>query len=174
MKVIDGKAVYERVQCWRCDGKGEMTLGVSCPAWLRPVKNLPGSKCPHCGAKNRHDHKMIGTELMKCDKCKGVGTLMENKFDSSLMWKELPMTVRRSTREQQPIEAYFGVGICSVTDYGRHEKMTDEELIAHVKESQYSSAQYLNFVTDSGKVADRIVIDCNDMGYNIVPEWWAA
>lgn len=170
MKIVDGKAVFEEVKCWHCTGTGKHEYFNLCPNWNKTVAHRPGRKCEVCGAKSQHKHKTIGSEIRDCELCKGKGSMMEDRYssDSGSVWKTLPIKVIRSLREQTWAEAYLGMGFCSVTDYGAHQKMTDEELIEKVHGEKGGYNQFCKYVDKELNVAPELLILCNNMGYSIV------
>jgi hypothetical protein len=170
MKIVNGKAVFEEVQCWHCEGTGKYEYFITCPNWRKPVAHKPGRKCEICGSKNQHDHKVVGSEIRDCTICNGKGSMMENLYDSDRggVWKTLPVKLIRSNREQTWAEAYLGVGLWSCTDYGAHQKMTDEELIQKLHEERSGYHQFCKYVDKELNVAPEIVVLCNDMGYSVI------
>lgn len=170
MKIVNGKAVFEEVKCVHCNGEGKREYFNTCPNWNKPVAHRYGRKCEICGARNQHSHKVIGSEIRDCEICKGKGLVMEDRYasDGGGVWKTLPIKVIRSMREQTWAEAYLGMGFCSVTDYGAHQKMTDEELIKKVREEKGGYNQFCKYVDKELNVAPELLILCNDMGYSII------
>lgn len=170
MKIVNGKAVFEEVTCWHCEGAGKHEYFITCPNWDKTVAHKPSRKCEICGAKSRYKHQVIGSEIKDCNICDGKGKQMETLYDSDRggVWKTLPIKVIRSMREQTWAEAYLGMGFCSVTDYGAHQKMTDEELIKKVREEKGGYNQFCKYVDKELNVAPELLILCNDMGYSII------
>ncbi len=124
--------VYNQVVCRDCNGTGKVERGISCPRLWKTVKQFPGHKCPHCGAKNRNSHKLIGTEIVTCYECKGSGIQQLNGYDFCDFGKLFDhikfVIVGKMFSGQGYNEQYLGIGIVAgVTDYGRYlnESLTD-------------------------------------------------
>jgi hypothetical protein len=176
MKVENGKAVWERRKCWMCDGAGQREVGILCPHYHKVVKNFPGRKCPNCGSKNQHDHKVVGKKTEKCYVCSGNGEYMEsiNDFSDCKVLETLPIKfVRRDHERQTFADAYLGYGsLVSVTDYGRYKHMTEEQFTTRVRESLTRSIQYSHYVKAAdGTVADYLMVVTSDAGWRVVPHY---
>jgi hypothetical protein len=168
MRIKNGKAIYEEVQCWHCNGTGKIKQGISCPLYWQPVAHHPGHKCPHCGAKNKDSHGLIGEEIIECYICNGKGVRVEDRHDymPNGFFQSLDFKVYRSNRPQTMNEYLLGFDcVFSCTDYGQYKSMTDEELIVHVKES--TTHQYCSVVDKDNTICDHIGIFCNDNGYSV-------
>ena len=74
----------------------------------------------------------------------------------------------RSERPQTINERLLGSGmVYSCTDYGDHKQMTDDELIAKVK--QTTSVQATKISDKDDNVAEHIGIFTNQYGYSVIP-----
>ena len=165
MKIKDGKAIWEEVTCWECEGSGKVERGVTCSRWGMKTGHKP---CPECGGKGQHGHKLIGKEIVGCCICNGKGSYVEGlyDYDKQNTWQTLPFAVTSQNRGENFLEAYIGVGLCSVTDYGAHKNLSDEELIDKVKK-ELNFVQYCKFVSKEGDVAKGITINRLLDGYTI-------
>jgi hypothetical protein len=174
MKIVEGRMVYEPRACYSCDGAGSRDYNVLCPLWNSPVTKYPGRVCPHCGTKNRHGHKTVGTEHRQCDSCRGIGHPMETAYDSvpAAIVAAIPVRVYRSNRPQTWMEAHLAVGcLVSITDYGRYKSLTDTELAAKVKGEDLKSPQAISGIVsreDHGRVCSHIGVFTSDQGYSVI------
>lgn len=174
MKVENGRMVYEEVPCWWCKGAKVYEYGKLCPLMHQAVNKYPGRVCPHCKSKSKSGHTLIGTEIKTCETCKGSGVHHENAYDSvpAAIWQGLTFKVYRSNRKQTMVESLLGVGVYSVTDYGRHQAKTDEDLIEEVRGNTSSAThQAISGIVsraDHGRICDHIAIVCSDNGYSVV------
>lgn len=147
--------------CPKCDGTGKGPRGGA-----RGCKTCYGSGT-----------KVDPTRTMTCTRCHGepIGFEVENWCDTapSEMVQALPHKVTRSDRRQSFLESYIGVGLWSVTDYGRAWEANDaESLIAHVRaEETHVQATKVARKTDDERVlqvCDGIRIDVHPNGYTVV------
>lgn len=164
MRLENGKMVYEMHPCISCDGKGQVNEILDCP---NDRMKMRGQKCPHCGTTNCH-HSFISTGKMRpCGYCDGAGKKMEDRCDSipDEMWKALKFKVYRTNQHTTFNDAYLGFGsVWSCMDYGRHMEMTDDELIAKVRD-EGNYIQAIKIINEDGTICDHIGIVCKDQGY---------
>lgn len=172
MKVENGRMVYEPRACYSCEGKGSRDYYVLCPRRGQANNKEPGRVCSACGAKNKHDHRTVGTEHRQCESCQGEGWPMETAYDTvpKEILQELPVKIYRSNRHQTWIEANLGGGLVSITDYGDHKKLTDEQLIAKVREDFRGTQAISGIVSraDHGRMCVHIGVLTSDNGYTVI------
>jgi hypothetical protein len=171
MKIENGKLVFERTKCSGCSGTGTIQPRKRCPKYGHRMRGKP---CPHCGSTRKDNHGYIEDgPRITCTKCDGSLLEDEDRF-SYLPWATViaavPVVVQRSNRRASFNEEYIGYGIIQgCVDYGKSAKMTDEELIASVKDTDRTSSTQGAHISDkSGRVCDRIVVACHDNGYSLV------
>lgn len=170
MRIENGKLVMEKFPCIHCHD-GVATTYRRCRYYDKAVKGkFPHDTCPDCGSKSRHGHKMvIPTGTKTCEICGGTGMREETRFDSipHEVWQSLNFKVYRSNRRETLYEELIGLGCYSCTDYGRHNSMTDDELIKKVKDNN-SYIQALKISDENFVVAHEISIRCSDNGYSVI------
>lgn len=175
MRIENGILVLEQAECWSCDGSGEQDerVRVSCP---KCGGNGRGVRGGWQGCKNCHG---VGYEWATtgqqepCYQCDGHGMKDETIFDrvSDAMWASMNFEVRGSNRNQSWQEQYIGLGCWSVTDYGRHQGMTDEELIAKVRDDRGSSLpQVCKLIVSKEdlRIAESVAIVTARSGYSVI------
>lgn len=124
-----GKVTFTEVTCNGCQGTGQVEQGILCPNKWKPVNKFEGRKCPHCGAKNKNSHKVIGRKIVTCGRCDGTGRELQG-FSDGLDFAELLQGVKIAViaGKQDFNEAYLGRGlVAGVTDYGRYLQATQAE-----------------------------------------------
>jgi hypothetical protein len=112
---------------------------------------------------------MVSKVTMPCYTCKATGVMLENRFDTDTanVWATLPIRVVRTTGAPTFNMQFMGYGyIVSVTDYGRHRTLTDEQLIYAVHHEGYKP-QFCNYVAEDGTVASEVIITTNKDGYTV-------
>ncbi len=147
--------------CSKCGGTGDGPRGGargcrSCSGYGKVYDNAIRVTCNRCHGEWR-DYK----DETWCD-----------QVDDDVV-RGLPFRVTRSERPQTFAEAYIGVGLYSVTDYGdAWKRMTDSELTTKVREDiHYVQATKVARKTSDPRtlqVCDEIVIDVHPYGYNVV------
>jgi hypothetical protein len=93
--------------------------------------------------------------------------------------RALPIRIRRSNRGLSWNEQHLGLGaLWSTTDYGDHQKLSDEELENKVRDEMVRGLhQLVNLVAASkddnttGTLCDGIVVDCGHNGYSVRAYW---
>ena len=172
MRVEDGRIVYEAKPCPGCNGTGRFRPVQRCPRYDRPQNGQP---CPHCGATRKYDHHYLPSDQEEtCVQCAGRGQVLEDRCDylPREILSALPIVVVRSDRSITWNESYLGLGcLWSTVDYGRHRTMTDEELVAGVRNGQHGSTQAIAVVDDQGRLPPFIAICCSDSGYSVRSAW---
>lgn len=177
MKLINGKIEFELATCFLCDGKGITKRGIWCPNNNKVVG--VGKKCPHCGSKNKRDHKILTWEDEQCYCCDGTGKKMEDKYSnlSEEILAQIPLRFQFGGG-MSAFESYYGgkglAGGC--TDYGRtydiYQKGGESAVIEHVKSDiNHSCHQVLFYLNNDGKLCDAITICLTDNGYALRPFW---
>lgn len=172
MRVEDGKLIYESRTCGTCDGTGRYRGNHPCPRYDRPQKGQP---CPFCGSTTRYGHHYLpDAEDMVCPRCQR--TLQEPETRCDYLPQEvlasIPIVVVHSNRAITWNESYLGVGcLWSTVDYGRHKTMTDEQLVAEVRDGRHSSVQATAVVDDQDRLPPFIAICCSDQGYSVRSAW---
>ena len=167
MRVENGKLILEKRKCSCNDGI--VTYYDACPNNYKVVRGkYPGNKCPHCGAKNKWDHKSIGSHEETCPRCNGAAILDESRYDSipDELWQSLTFKVYRSNRRASWAEQWLGLGCYSTVDYGAYKKLTDAEIIAKNREHHYIQA--CKVCNKDLIMCDHIGIFCHDQGYSVV------
>lgn len=166
--------------CVSCDENGTQPTRVPCPTCKGTGSGPRGGrgKCRKCygnGNACDHDHRVT------CAQCGGSNTKPATMYDSvrsemlAALCDEITWRVVRSARGQTWSEAHLGLGcIVSVTDYGAHETMTDDDLITKVREGMSYTQACKIADTKTGRLADFIVIDCSRNGYSVRAYWGEA
>jgi RecJ-like exonuclease len=156
-------------------GDGTMTGHHTCSTCDGSGDGIRGGKraCKTCyGSGKIYDNSIRVT----CNRCNGEWRDYEDenwcdRVDDDLV-RGLPFRVTRGDREQTFMEAYIGVGLYSVTDYGdAWSRLTDSELTTKVREDvHYVQATKIARKTDDPdtlEVCDEIVIDVHPNGYTV-------
>lgn len=177
MRLENGTLIMEKETCYGCmpSGSGRVPIRVTCPTCNGTQRGARGGRRTHAGTgcKTCIDGTVYSkTEFRPCSRCKGTGLDSEDYCSRIPMevWRDLEFRVIRSNRSQSMNEALLGVGCCwSTTDYGDHKRMSDEELIAKVRDDRSGATQATNVVRskDDLRIADAIGIFCNDNGYSV-------
>lgn len=160
MKIIDGKLFLEEVSCPK-----EEKRQLLCPRWGQKQRGTP---CPHCGAKNQHDHKTVGEYTVKCTQCGGTGKKKEEITDPfpTGLFGQLTFKVFRAERELTWNEQHLGAGcVFSCVDYGEAWKGSDKELIVKVK--AHTWIQACKVAKDDGKLCSYVGIFVAPHGYSV-------
>jgi len=156
-------------------GDGTMNGSLACPKCGGSGNGPRGGKrgCRQCyGSGKVYDSSIRVT----CQFCNGDWQQHEeenwcDRVDDDVV-RGLPFRVTRANREQTFMEAYIGVGLYSVTDYGdAWSRLTDSELTTKVREDiNYVQAIKIARKTDDPQtleVCDEIVIDVHPNGYTV-------
>ena len=168
MHIENGKMVFGLRHCSRCFGDGLVAKSIPCRTCLGTGNGKRGGKgqCKKCyGSGREYDH----VNKITCPDCNGVNSHAcepATRYDSmpESVWQSLEFRVFRSQRPQTWVEAYLAIGcVYSVTDYGRHQQMTDEQLIETVRTS--TGHQACKVTNLDGTVAKYIGIFTSDNGY---------
>jgi len=168
MRIENGKLVLEMRKCWNCEGTGTKEELKPCPNYNIPYTATKKKPCQYCGARYKGSHNYLKTgNIISCDTCKGKKELMETRFDSisQELWQSIKFIVIRSCREMDRMEGLLGAGAYTCTDYGRHKALTDEQLIATVKEEKH--VQACKLVKEDMTVMG-MAIYTSDMGYSVI------
>lgn len=173
MKIVNGKAVFEKVTCWECEGTGKVTRYKVCPN----LDKRMSKSCSTCGkTKEEHSHKFLYSYQEKCSTCGGEGTRTENRFDNDkdLVIQTLPLELGKKTSNGMTfVERCLGFGlVASATDYGRHWKLSDEEFLGMIKkELSVGFRQFCSYVDKDLNVVSKLVAIRKEDGYIVVPVW---
>ena len=173
MRIDNGRIVLETRACSDCHGEITKQYYRSCPRYGRAVKDLPGRKCPDCGATNKHGHTSLPDGAPQtCKSCHGSGVQAETATDYLPygLWPALTFRVYRSNRQQTYNEYLLAFGcVYAVTDYGDHAKLTDEQLIAKVRDDKTTCCQACSITRsyEDLTVCDHIGIFCSNNGYSV-------
>ncbi len=180
MKVINGKAKYEIVTCSFCEGKGETSRYIFCPqdepsTRIKGIRVSKKHPCVHCGTTVGYQHKAIGERNVKCPYCDGKGKAVEDRCSGDIehIVATLPMTVVQTTQGLTFTEEYLGGGsVTGCMDYGRHKFLTDEQLIAQIREGLKGGfTQYAHFVNKDNAVAKELLLIRKSDGYTVYPKY---
>lgn len=172
MQIIDGHIVFGMRECRRCWGEGTVAKRQACPKCHGTGNGPRGGHggCRTCyGSGARYDHNVQET----CPTCEGVNSKAFEAEDicdriSDDDWRAFEFRVYRSNRPQTWGEAYMGAGVFSCTDYGVHKELSDDALIADVRERAGSVQAIKVADKDTLKVADHIGIFTNHNGYSVI------
>lgn len=168
MKVIDNKLVMEKVTCFECKGSGEVTRYEMCPLYDKPVRNY-GGKCPHCGSRNKYSHTALKSYNTICPTCKGEGREQEDRYSylPKRIWESLDFRLTVKPRSLSWVASYLGYGyIFTVTDYGRYNTKTYDEIIADVI-GNAGIIQAVKVTKQDGTLCDYVEIALHDDGYTV-------
>ena len=179
MKILNGKLIYEQVTCWHCEGRKTLKEFDSCPLYGKRVAHLPGRKCPHCGATNKHSHHALDTFKVKpCYTCEGTGIRTEDAYDliSQEQWNAwvasgvFKFEVFRTRAGMSFVEQYIGNprSLLGLTDYGRTAAMTDEQILATVP-TETHPGQPIGWAPND-EVPTELAIVVKSDGYVVYPK----
>lgn len=166
MRIENGKIVFEVVECWDCKGTGRSARYAPC---VNNWKKMYGKTCV-CGSRNQHDHKHDTTpHYVTCTICNGVGTRLENRFDSitqeMMDWMLVNLNFHFKGNLQQDInpdikfliDCYSGINSFSGSqDYIDHRQDTAEVVLELVKKGAKTRLlQALNYIdADNNLITD--------------------
>ena len=126
MKSVNGKAVFEEVKCWHCEGRKELKRYDPCPNFDKRMSQ----SCKICGKiKEEPSHRFLKEYIRSCSTCEGKGIRLEDRFnnDREHIIATLPIEVSNTTNPLSWEESYLGLNtVSSVTDYGRHQRLSEE------------------------------------------------
>jgi len=132
------KLVLGRVACKHCWGQGTVATREPCPACRGTGRGRRGGRggCKECqGGKYRwnQDKRTV------CPGCQGVDSAIAEEatvYDGlpRAVWESLAFRVTSRQRALHWVEGCLGGGIHTVLDYGQHRSLSDEELIAEVRD----------------------------------------
>ena len=168
IRIENNKLVYGLEECF-CAPDGTMAGSKPCRACKgtrRTKGGLGKGECRHCLNGTEVDHEA----RVPCRYgCNGSHFVQANRcsYMPDAIFASLNFVVYRSERPQTLREKLLGMGVYSCTDYGDHKRMTDDELIAKVK--QTTSVQATKIVDEHDNVAHHIGIFCNNYGYTVGP-----
>lgn len=165
--------VYETITCAAC-AEGNAHCFDLCMLFGRPVNKYPDRRCPYCGSRNRHSHGIVREYTVTCHVCNGAGKRLETAMDTvpDAIWRKYPFRVTTCDVALTWSEAYLGLGtIYALMDYGEHHKLTDAELIAHVRNElgYVQVAKLIVLGKTSTRLADYIAIIRKRDGYILLP-----
>ena len=155
----DGKKVtLEMVSCTWCHGTGTAAALVLCPNCEGTGRGPRGGEngCRKCnGMRKVYSHTLTET----CTSCNGAGQVPETNCDTmpAEWWSAFDFRVYRQDRAQTYNEYLLAHGcVYSCTDYGAAAGMSDDAIIAKVKDEER--------FTQLTKVANKDNILCNHIG----------
>ncbi len=167
MRIENDKIVFEIVECWDCKGTGKSARYAPC---VNNGKKMKGRKCIYCGSRNQHDHKHDTVpHYITCTVCNGVGTRLENRFDSITQeimdWMLLNLNFHFKGNLQQDVnldnkfilDCYSGVNSFSGSqDYIDHRQDNVDAVLELVKKGAKTRLlQALNYIdTDNNLITD--------------------
>lgn len=168
MRIDNGLLTLGTKDCF-C-GDGTVAKRLPCPACKGTGNGPRGGKggCRKCyGSGTHYDQSVRET----CRVCNGAfkDAEPENLCDrlSDEDFRAIPVRVYRSDRTQSWNEAHLGHGcVYSVTDYGAHKQMTDDELVADVRSQSYVQATKV-VDRDTMRVCDHIGVFTSDNGFSV-------
>lgn len=174
------KVSFRAVQCWNCKGAGIVERGISCPKNWQTVRKY-GGKCPDCGSKNQHNHKLIGSHEIVCDTCNGTGVDKNNNYDNldlSVLVDYIKVSVIDNAQRRMTFnESYLGFGIVAgCTDYGAYRERANKmggDLVAYFTAKMKEDfarrfTQAGNLVSKDGYLATDLVIFTASSGWSAV------
>lgn len=158
-----------------CDGTGKVSEHRKC---VNYGKVMRGAKC-ECGATNKHSHSYIDTgNIIDCNHCEGTGQLMQNScstIDFLPYLKNIDIKVVNGNRPLNINEELYGFGqLSGCTDYGRHTKLTDEQLSVEAMKfnNTVQICKVARLISEGTfLVCDSIVITRLYNGYNVQCVW---
>lgn len=177
MRIENGQLILEKKNCTHCR-LGSVPSRISCPKCNGTGNGPRGGKrgCRNChgfGDSWDHDNRVV------CDYCNGdyYESQLETPFDHIHFAKddvEIKVVRDLEARELTLEESYFGVGLFSCTDYGRHKTKSDDELIEdafHFEEKGTAWTQGIKLIKDKHNLAicNYLAIVTADQGYSVIP-----
>lgn len=163
--------------CGRCRGTGTVLAATPCPTNGRGPR---GGKdgCSQCHGSKRHYTPSV-TEV--CPACNGINSLTADhdslydtvrfdEFATFVEWKVADATDTRFTDLGLALPSRGS--IMTVGDYGDHKRLSDDELIASVRDDEHGRTQWVQVTRKEDlRLADAIVIVRRSNGYSVRPEW---
>ena len=170
MHTESNKLIYDTTECSTCTGTGKYTPFESCPRQNKPQRGVP---CPYCGGTRIDGHHQIPKPQVECPKCEGSLVEPETRYDAMPIGilDYIPLKVIHSNRAITFNESWIGTGcLWSTMDYGAHKALSDEKLIAKVREGIHFT-QACKVVDKQDMLPAFIAILTNDSGYSVRSGW---
>jgi hypothetical protein len=165
--VEGNKLVFGTEECCMCREDGTTAGYKPCPVCFGTNRTKGGKGKGEC--RKCFNGRVVAPEIrVTCGTCNGTHTLQSTStsFLPDGIYSGLEFKVFRSERPQTWNEAYLGIGtVYGCTDYGRHQNMSDDELIADVR--KHGSVQACKISRD-GELCKYIGIYTNRNGYSVV------
>lgn len=164
MWLVDGVMQYGFDECTCMNG---LVAGYkTCPDCKGTMRGKRGGKngCKTCYGGKVHDF----VNKVTCQGCNGTYQRKASRYSQlpKDIFRSLRFEVGKHTGNQDFNQAYLGAGyITTVTDYGRSAGMTDEQLIAEVREDK-GWLQALNVLDKDERICKAVVISRNSNGYS--------
>ena len=163
-------------RCTRCWGSGSVPSTYPCPTGGRGPRGGVGG-CRQCHGMMRHvDHDVRET----CGKCHNVNPQAcedETLYDTVHLdlladlveWRVVDATNTRFTE----VGACIGArgSIVTTVDYGAHKRLTDDELVAEVRDRNHSTQGVFVVRDEDMRIADAIAVVRRANGYNVIAVW---
>lgn len=176
------KLILEQGSCHWCDGSGLRAGNKSCPTCNGSGRGPRGGKgkCRSCFGRGITPDF---ANLVECELCHGTKIQPEDRYDflPEAIWKQLPFKVLRRDRDMSWAEQYLGMmardsevfhNVYSVMDYGEHRNLSDEALIAKVRDcSSASSHQASKVVNKDMTFCSFVAIITSNQGYTVAGIW---
>lgn len=166
------KLIFESVPCKICHGNGIGSVKSKCST-CKGTGNGPRGGKRQC--RNCLGYGFNWVPGGTCDSCvqKGLDPKtsgIENRYDwiTQDIWKQLTFKVIRLTRSSNFNENYFGLGLAhGCIDYGRINKITDDNEVIETVKKETCSTQALNICREDGALADYMGIFIKPDGYHV-------
>lgn len=162
--------------CASCRGTGRTVVAQPCPTGGRgPRGGKDGCRTCH-GTMRHYDPAVTRT----CGRCGGVDP---ERHDDESLYDHVRFHQFRDLVEWRVVDAgdtrFTELGLClagrgsimTVGDYGDHKRLTDDELIAAVRDRD-DWTQWVTIVREADmRLCDAVVIVRRSNGYNVRPTW---
>jgi len=170
MRLEERRIVLDPKPCDVCGGTGQAPTYKPCPTCQGTCRGPRGGRngCRRCYGMGR----VIDRENREpCRTCNATGSVSESLCDylppGMFAALGLPVRVIRSDRQQTWNEANLGAGcVYSCTDYGRHQKETDEAIAAEVA-AHCDRQQATKFTDRAGNLCEAVGVFCSSGGYSV-------
>ncbi len=167
--------ILESKPCYGCDGTGKRFANEwqVCPDCNGTGNGKRGGRngCRKCSGMGKNI--VVTKRLETCPNCNGTGNMPENRSDCvpPEWWNLFTFKVYRQERKQTYNEYLLGIGcVYSCTDYGTAARMSDETVIAEIKNEKGGDfLQLCKIANKENKLADHIGIFINENGYSVRP-----